>query len=374
MIAEEHIRIAEVYRNSEFIGDGPAANLDMAIRHYLAAIQLYTRTTEPVDWALSHVNVGAAYSNRISGIKRGNFKLAVKHYNKALEVFTRDTHREEWAITKFNLAEAYHQWPVTTGNKSPAQTASDQSARVERCILHGEHALEVYTPTQGRAMWMRLKQIVVTAYKCRAIGTHVDRKEKFLKHVAEYVDGLDTLDMDVLDFTPEEKASHHCLLEVMMLTFVANGSSGDMDAAAEAEIASAVEKLQVATKDDDPTAWAINQIEHAGKCFRLSDSDQRCQNVENGIGYLEAATEVFTRAAFPDKWADVQMQLCAAYMQRVEGVRRENMEKAMRCFDKCKEVRPNEQLPDEFLKKQWARGADARQAIDRRTKEEGSVI
>ena len=76
--------------------------------------------------------------------------------------------------------------------------------------------------------------------------------------------------------------------------------------------------------------------------------------------------EVFTKEKFPDKWADVQMQLCAGYMQRVEGVRRDNMEKAMRCFDACKEVRPNETLPDEFLKKQWARGAYARKAADRR--------
>ena len=58
------------------------------------------------------------------------------------------------------------------------------------------------------------------------------------------------------------------------------------------------------------------------------------------IVLCESAMEVFTKEAFPDKWADVQMKLCEAYMQRVEGVRRDNMEKAMMCFDECKDVRP----------------------------------
>ena len=74
--------------------------------------------------------------------------------------------------------------------------------------------------------------------------------------------------------------------------------------------------------------------------------------------------EVFTREAFPDEWADVQMQLCAAYMQRVEGSLRENMEKAMRCFDACKEVRSGETLPDDFVKKHCAKGAKARKMLD----------
>lgn len=39
-----------------------------------------------------------------------------------------------------------------------------------------------------------------------------------------------------------------------------------------------------------------------------------------------------------------------------------DMENAMRCFDMCKEVRPDEILLDEFVKKHCAKGADARKA------------
>jgi hypothetical protein len=86
--------------------------------------------------------------------------------------------------------------------------------------------------------------------------------------------------------------------------------------------------------------------------------------VEKAVAYCESVIEVFSKEELPDKWADVQMKLCGAYMQRAEGVRRENLETAMRCFDACKEVRPHEKLPDEVLRKRWARGADAREAAD----------
>jgi hypothetical protein len=60
-------------------------------------------------------------------------------------------------------------------------------------------------------------------------------------------------------------------------------------------------------------------------------------------------THIFTREAFPDKWAAVQMQLCVAYMQRAEGSLRSNMKKAIRFFDACKEVRPEQILPGDFF-------------------------
>jgi hypothetical protein len=126
-----------------------------------------------------------------------------------------------------------------------------------------------------------------------------------------------------------------------------------------------IAKPQVATKDEDPTAWASHQLELADQCLKQFDQKQRCEKVEKTIAYCESATEVFTMEKFPDKWTDVQMKLCGAYMQRVEGVRRDNMEKATLNFEACKQVRPDETLPVDFLRQQWARGANARKAVIR---------
>jgi hypothetical protein len=127
------------------------------------------------------------------------------------------------------------------------------------------------------------------------------------------------------------------------------------------------EKSQL--KETDSMAWATDQMKLADQCLKLFDQEERRANVEKAIGYCESALKVLTKEAFPDEWADLQMKMCGAYMQRVDGGRRENMEKAMRCFNSRKEVRPDETLPADFLKKQWARGADARKNAAATSKE-----
>jgi hypothetical protein len=83
--------------------------------------------------------------------------------------------------------------------------------------------------------------------------------------------------------------------------------------------------------------------------------------VEKVIAHYLAAAEVLTKEESPERWADIQMSLCAAYLQRVEGVRRDNMENAMKCFNACKEVRGGDDtLPADWFKKQWEKGAKAR--------------
>jgi hypothetical protein len=101
----------------------------------------------------------------------------------------------------------------------------------------------------------------------------------------------------------------------------------------------------------DPTTWATEQFaladEYMEQFDRNQDRGQDREVVEEAIEYCQSTLEVFTNEAFPDKWADV---------------RRENLEDAVlvRCFEACKEVRPDEKLPD--VKKHWAKCAEARKA------------
>jgi hypothetical protein len=79
--------------------------------------------------------------------------------------------------------------------------------------------------------------------------------------------------------------------------------------------------------------------------------------VEKAIVCYLGATEVFTKVAHPGKFADLQMSLCAAHLQRVQGKRRENLENAQRRFDACKEVRAESTLSSDWVKEQWATSA-----------------
>jgi hypothetical protein len=114
------------------------------------------------------------------------------------------------------------------------------------------------------------------------------------------------------------------------------------------------------SREADPRAWAESRIQIADKYLNLVDATERKANMEKVIVHYLAAAEVLTKEEFPERWADIQMNLCDAYLQRVEGVRRENMENAMKCFNACKEVRGDDLLPADWLKQQWAKGAEAR--------------
>jgi hypothetical protein len=110
----------------------------------------------------------------------------------------------------------------------------------------------------------------------------------------------------------------------------------------------------------EPRAWAEGRIRAANKYLHLVDAAERKANMEQVITNYLAAAEVLTKEEFPERWAEIQMSLCDAYLQRVEGVRRENMENAMKCFNASNQMRGDALLPADWLKHQWEKGAVAR--------------
>ena len=46
---------------------------------------------------------------------------------------------------------------------------------------------------------------------------------------------------------------------------------------------------------------------------------ERAENIEKAIAFYEAASEVRTRAAFPQEWAMTQNNLANAYRNRIKG-------------------------------------------------------
>jgi hypothetical protein len=119
-------------------------------------------------------------------------------------------------------------------------------------------------------------------------------------------------------------------------------------------------EVEFVCREAEPKTWAESRIKAADKYLNLVDAAERKANKEKVIAHYLAAAEVLTKETFPERWADIQMSLCDAYLQRVEGVRRENMENAMKCFNAYQEVRGDDQLPEDWLKQQWEKGAEAR--------------
>ena len=91
----------------EFPLGNKASNIEIAVTSYETVLKLYNRQDYPVDWAMSHNNLGLAYWERIKGNKVENIEKAIQSYNKALKVRTRKDFPLDWAQTQNNLGIAY---------------------------------------------------------------------------------------------------------------------------------------------------------------------------------------------------------------------------------------------------------------------------
>ena len=92
---------------SDRIKGEKAENLETAISYHQQVLQVRTRETYPVDWAITQNNLAAAYGNRVLGDREENFKLAKDCYQGALQVFTRTAFPQDYAETQFNLGLMY---------------------------------------------------------------------------------------------------------------------------------------------------------------------------------------------------------------------------------------------------------------------------
>jgi hypothetical protein len=59
-----------------------------------------------VAWAVTTMNVGNAWKNRIAGDRRANIDKAIACYQDALAVRTHDANAVAWATTAMNLGNA----------------------------------------------------------------------------------------------------------------------------------------------------------------------------------------------------------------------------------------------------------------------------
>ncbi len=102
---EEAHHIAAVINNfSTLICQFPQGNkywnVEIAITGHQTALQVYTETAFPQNWAMTQYNLANAYRERIKGDKAENLELAIASYKAALRVYTETAFPQAWAMTK----------------------------------------------------------------------------------------------------------------------------------------------------------------------------------------------------------------------------------------------------------------------------------
>jgi tetratricopeptide (TPR) repeat protein len=257
----------------EFSLGNRALNLEMAITAYEAALEVYTRSAFPTNWAITQNNLGNAYKDRIRGQRAINLERAIAAHEAALEVITREAFPEQWAITQNNLGVGYKN-----------RICGEQAENLKRAIATYEKALQVGTREAFPEQWAMTQNNLGNAYRNLTRG---ERAENLKRAIAAHEAALEVITREAF---PEQWAMIQGLLisaivEKLQLT----GGVEDLDAA----ITVLEDASQVAVPGTDSYVWIQ---------LTLGNALEYRHSLHSALEDLAQATAAYHRAADTTPW------------------------------------------------------------------------
>jgi len=101
----------------------------------------------------------------------------------------------------------------------------------------------------------------------------------------------------------------------------------------------------VFTRQAFPQEWATAQM-NLGAAYRNRIRGEKAENLERAIYCQLTALEVYTRKTFSQEWATTKISLGNTYSERIQGERAENLEEAIRCYLAALEVSNREVMAE----------------------------
>jgi CHAT domain-containing protein len=291
----------------EFTQGQKAVNMELSIACSDLALQVYTVTEDPEDWARIQQNLGGAYLERIRGDRTKNLERAIQCLEASLEVRTEANTPKEWAKTQQNLGNAYAK-----------RITGDRVENLELSIQFYKAALEVRTEVDEPIEWAMTQNNLGLSYNDRIKGDRVENLEKSIQCLEE------ALKVRAKEVCPTEWAMTQNNLANVYL----NRIKGNRVKNLERSIFCGEFALEKYTKIDYPTEWAMTQ-NSLGNAYSDRIIGDRAENLEQAIECYQLALEVRTEANLPLEWAETQNNLGNAYTKRISGNRSKNLEQAI---------------------------------------------
>ena len=254
-----------------------ADNLELAIKAYTKALQVYTPLAFPQYWAATQNNLGNAYSDRIKGDKADNIELAIAAYTKALQVRTPQAFPQNWATTQNNLGAAYSD-----------RIKGDKADNLELAIAAYTQALQVYTPQAFPQHWATTQNNLGIAYRNRIKGDKADNIELA---IAAYTQALQV-------YTPQAFPQDWAMTQNNLGAAYDDRIKRDKADNIELAIAAYTLALQVRTPQAFPQDWAMTQ-NNLGAAYSKRIKRDKADNIELAIAAFTQALQVHTPDAFP---------------------------------------------------------------------------
>ncbi|MEC4816183.1 MAG: tetratricopeptide repeat protein [Scytonema sp. PMC 1069.18] len=326
--AMTQLNLGNVYR--ERIKGDKADNIESAISYFQAALQVLTRQALPQQWAITQISLGAAYSERIKENTSENIESAISYFQAALQILTRQVFPQQWAIAQINLANAYNK-----------RIEEDKAENIENAISYFQAALQVLTRLSSPQEWAMTQMNLGDTYWYRINGDKSDNIENAIKAYQA------ALKIITLQAFPQEWAKTQMNLGYAYYDRI-NGDKYDNIENARKSFQAA---LKVLTREAFPQEWANIQNKLGDAYWRRIKGD-KAQNIEDAIRAFQAALEIINRQASPQDWARTQMNLGFAYINRIKGDKAENIEDAIKALQAALQVRTRQASPQDWAKTQ----------------------
>jgi tetratricopeptide (TPR) repeat protein len=105
--------------------------------------------------------------------------------------------------------------------------------------------------------------------------------------------------------------------------------------------------LNVYSEQNFSQKWAKIQ-NSLGNVYLDKNQGSKADNLERAISCFNSALEVYTRESFPSEWAMTQNNLGVAYSNRIRGERADNLELAIVAYNQSLEVYTRDSFPSEW--------------------------
>ncbi|MEG3989590.1 tetratricopeptide repeat protein, partial [Microcoleus sp. S28C3] len=305
-----------------------AANIEEALACYSEALKVYTRENYPENWAMTQNNLGAAYSDRIEGVRAANIEEALACYSEALKVYTRENYPEKWAAAKNGLGNAYSD-----------RIEGVRAANIEEALACYREALKVYTRENYPEKWAEAKNGLGNAYQGRIEGVRAENIEEALACYRE------ALKVYTRENYPEKWAAIHNNLGPAYSNRIEGVRANNIEEA----LACYSEALKVYTRENYPAYWATTQ-NNLGGAYSNRIEGVRANNIEEALTCLRLALEIRTPTAFPLDCLQWGRNLGnTAFTSGFWDIALEGFEKAIKAVEKIRSYATSDNIRQQIL-------------------------
>jgi tetratricopeptide (TPR) repeat protein len=319
---EEHYNLGVfIIKFGNLIYDFPFGNrkinLEIGIKAYQSALEIFTCSAFPSEWAKTQYNLGYAYTYRMNGQRTENLEIAIASYHEALAVFSCEAFPVEWASIQNNLGVAYAN-----------RIKGEQAENLEVAISCYKESLKVRTRESFPVDWAEAQYNLGLAYSQRI---EEEQAENLETAIACYQAALEVFSREAF---PVGWAKTQNNLGNAYVNRIEGKEAGNLETA----IAYFQAALEVFSHEEFPAERAKTQ-QNLGVTYRNRIEGEQAANLETAIACSQAALEVFTHETYPTDWARTQYSLGHTFRERFKLFgKAEDIQQAIAAYKRAIEV------------------------------------